>query len=231
MNDETYKKPTRDELRRMSRADPEYNNPVTEQGKRRKRLREENERAGEPVLEELRACGFNVEEVDDLKCIQDPKVLPILLWWLPRVENLAVKETIVRALSMKWAKPEAQHPLIDEFKRATDESLKWAIGNALEVIEDNRIADDILELVQVKQHGTSRQMMILGMWKIKDPRVADVAINLLQDDDVVVHALSVVGRLKPRKAWPYVEKLLSHPKAPIRKKALQVLQKLDKSGN
>jgi HEAT repeat protein len=68
-------------------------------------------------------------------------------------------------------------------------------------------------------------LIVAGLWKFKDPRAVEVAIELLEDEDVVPHALSAVGRLKPKRAIPYLERLLNHPKPAIRKKALQVLEK------
>jgi len=232
MTGDVHRKPTLDELRRMSRADPEYDHPTTEEGKRRKRMREETERAGAQLLEELRAAGFQIQELNDLMRIKftSKAAIPILLWWLPRVENLNVKGIIARALTDKWARPEAQRPLLEEFKRATDQLLKSEIAGALEVVQDDRIADDVLELVQDKRHGPGRLLMVAGLWKFKDPRAVEIAIKLLDDEDVIPGALLAVGRFKPKKAIPYLQKLLNHSKPMIRKKSKQVLEKIERTG-
>src|SRR5262249_9943853 len=232
MPDDVYRKPTREELRRVQRADPEYDHPTTEEGKRRKRMREEAERAGAQLLEELKAAGFQIQELNDVKRIKftSKAAIPILLWWLPRIENLAIKGIIARALTDKWARPEAQRPLLEEFERASDDLLKSEIAGALEVVQDDRIADEVLELVQDKRQGPGRLLMVAGLWKFKDPRAVDIAIKLLEDEDVIPGALSAVSRFKPKKAVPYLEKLLHHAKPMIRKKAKQVLEKIKVSG-
>src|SRR5262249_11625082 len=228
MTDNVYRKPTIDEMRRISRADPEYNHPTTEKGKRRKRMREEAEKAGAQLLEELRAAGFRIEELNDVMRIKfnSKAAIPILLWWLPRVDNSAVKGIIARALTDKWARPEAQRPLLEEFKLASDQLLKSEIAGALEVVQDDRIADQVLELVQDRHHGPGRMPLAAGLWKFKDPRAVDIAIKLLEDEDVIPGALLAVGRFKPKKAIPYLEKLLNHSKPGIRKKAKQVLERI-----
>lgn len=78
-----------------------------------------NKQASIPVLADLAQAGFQLEWVSDLysKRFDYKKTIPILLLWLPRMENLAVKEDIVRALSVPWAKPVAAPALIAEFHR------------------------------------------------------------------------------------------------------------------
>lgn len=206
----------------------------------RERFREraiaENFRAAAPVVTDLAAAGFAVESVADLYNLRlnYKGAIPILLRWLPRVENLAVKEAIVRALSVKWAKPWAARPLIEEFHTVQDPSdtgIKWAIGNALEVVADDSVFDELVQIARDRQHGRARQMVVLALGEMRDPRTVDVLIELLEDDQVAAYALAALGKLKAVKARPYAERLLSHPSELVRKEAQRLIEKIDKMSN
>ena len=60
--------------------------------------------------------------------------IPILLAWLPRISDPAVKPGVIRAITVPWAKPMAAPLLIQEFRKADDPTgtaLHWVIaGNA-----------------------------------------------------------------------------------------------------
>lgn len=199
----------------------------------RQRRIQQNIRDAAPVVAELSAAGFPVEWVADLFNLRlDYKdAIPILLRWLPKVTNDDVKQDIVRALSVKWAKSWAARPLLEEFRVAQDPigmGLKWAIANALEVVADDSVFDEIVELVRDKQHGRAREMLAMALGNMRDPRAVDVLIQLLDDDEVAAHAIAGIKKLKAARARPYVELLLNHPKPLVRAEARRTLSKLDK---
>jgi hypothetical protein len=186
-----------------------------------------------PVVGELRAAGFAIEGIADLfnRRLNYQKAIPILLAWLPKVTNPNVKEDIIRALSVKWAKRTvAAALLLVEFERADDASLRWAIGNALEVLATVEIADDLIRLATDRRYGRARQMVVLGLGKLKDARVVGALIDLLADEDVVGHAVIALGKLQARAARSRIESLLDHPKSWIRKEAKKALARIDKAG-
>jgi hypothetical protein len=57
-----------------------------------------NEKAAAPIVQELVAAGFDVNTVADLhnKRLDYPEAIPILLSWLTKVQNVDVKQDIVR---------------------------------------------------------------------------------------------------------------------------------------
>ena len=69
----------------------------------------------------------------------------MLLKWLALVTDASAKESVVRALSVPWARPIAAAPLIAEFQQIADPTsgLKWTIGNALAVTADDSVLDAI----------------------------------------------------------------------------------------
>lgn len=188
-----------------------------------------------PILEALRASGFAVDGIADLfnKKLNYQDAIPILVEWLPRVSNADVKEDIVRALSVKWAKgTSAASLLLAEFERAEDPSgsgLRWAIGNALAVLANDQIADGMIQLATNREYGIARQMVVVGLGKLKDPRVVEVLVNLLMDEEVAGHAVMALGRLRAKEARASIEPLLEHPKTWIRKEAKKALARIDKA--
>ncbi|MDQ6805369.1 MAG: hypothetical protein M3065_10485 [Actinomycetota bacterium] len=60
---------------------------------------------------------------------------PVLLEWLPKVTDRALKNAIIGRLRNPAAKGIATEPLIREFKTADDEMLRWHAGDALQFSE------------------------------------------------------------------------------------------------
>lgn len=182
-----------------------------------------------PIVEALRCIGFEVETVADLfnKKLSYKAAIPILLDWLQRITNTDVKEDVVRALAVKWAKgTEAPKILVAQFEQAEDPTgtgLRWAIGSALEVLADDVIADHLIKFATDRRYGMARQMVVVGLGKLKDRRVVDVLLNLLADEEVVGHAVKALGKQRAIIARSRIEMLLKHPKPWVRKEAKKAL--------
>jgi len=209
---------------------------VTQQQQREEqRLRgvEEARRAAAPVLAELAQIGFSVSSVAELpqKGNIYESAIPTLLRWLPSVSHAGVKESIVRALSVPFAKPNAGPLLVEEFRRATADqaALKWAIGNALEVVADDAVFDEVATLVRDKAHAKAREMLAVALGNMSNPRAVDVLVDLLNDDEVSGHAIMGLGKLRARKARAAIEPFLKHAKPWIRKEAKKAIAMIDKS--
>jgi hypothetical protein len=66
------------------------------------------------------------------------------------------------------AKPDAARPLIRLFIDLDDDpqsALRWAIGNALDVVADDQVSDDLIDLAADRRYGTARQMIVLALGK------------------------------------------------------------------
>jgi HEAT repeat protein len=132
---------------------------------------------------------------------------PVLVDWLPRAKTPLVKERIVRSLTGEQvATPGALEPLAAEFRRADDEGLKWAIGNALATLADDSIADELVELARDRSHGRSREMLTDALARTKDERALDLLVELVDDPDVAGHAISALRSLGPKSSLPYLER-------------------------
>ncbi len=184
------------------------------------------------MLAELAALGFEVRspaELPKLRVRYD-RALPALTKWLSLVSHCGVKEEIVRALSVPFA-TQAAPLLIEEFRRAGSNcaSLKWAIGNALEVVAGDAVFDDLAAIVQDRSHGKAREMAVAALGNMSDARAADVLVELLDDDEVAGHAIFGLRKLKAATARGPLLRFLDHPKAWVRKEAKKAITAIDRS--
>ncbi len=191
-------------------------------------------KAAEPVVVDLRRFGIDLKSLDDLISAPIEEYrdgIPALIGWLPRIDNRAVKKAIVRALSVKEAKPDAVPILLEEFVAASesdDLGLAWVIGNALSVVADQSATDEIALLVRDRSHGRAREMLAVALGNIGSPEAADVLIGLLSDEEVAGHAVVSLRKLAPPSARDALEPFADHPKTWIRKEARKAIAKIDK---
>lgn len=196
----------------------------------------ENKKATAPVVIDLAKIGIHVDWVSDLysQRLNYENAIPILLKWLPAVNNLDVKEDIVRALSVPWARPIAAKPLVEEYRKLHGEQyseIKWAIANALAVVADDSVFSDIVGFVQDPSNGSSRQMLALAMANMKNPSAIDILHTLLDDEEVAGHAIIALGKLKSGRSVSNIERFLDHPKTWIRNEAKKALIRIEKANH
>jgi HEAT repeat protein len=120
---------------------------------------------------------------------------------------------------------------IAEFRNAPFDQplgIKWAAGNALAEVADDRVFDDLVELATDKHHGRAREMVAVALGNMRNPRAVDVLVDLLADEEVAGHAIMALGKLKAVTARPHIERFLQHPKAWVRREATRALAKIDK---
>jgi PBS lyase HEAT-like repeat len=207
---------------------PGHDTPAKLEENLRREAIERTRLAAKPIVSELNRLGFEVSSIDDLYVRKLPykSAIPYLIRCLSTVTETSVKESIVRALSVPWAKPTAALPLIEEFRKAPSDqisSLKWAIGNALEVVADDKVFDEISALARDKTQGKAREMLVAGLGKMKHPRSTDTLLELLSDEQVEGHALWALRRLKATLPRSIIERFLSHRHAWVRKEANRLL--------
>jgi hypothetical protein len=190
------------------------------------------------LIDDLHSAGVQVRDVWDLvnAKVQYRTAVSVLVDWLrhlddrvPSADRDKLREGLVRALTVPAARPAAAPLLIDEFRRADDPTgtgLGWTIGNALSVVADDSVFDDIASLVSDRSFGKARQMVVAGLARSKDQRAVPLLLELLSDDDVAAHALIALGKLKPKGVRPAVEALVDHPQALVRREARKALARL-----
>lgn len=210
----------------------------------------------EPIIDELHKLGYKVRTLADLRHQDRnwKTALPLLLRWLPLVDDdLDIKQEIVRCLSVPWVGNKATAELIEEFKKyapilpkpsnpwvgnqlreISDEekkaapafSLAWAIGNALSIVDVKGFERQIIELCRNPKYGMARQMLVLGLGRLRSSEAEETAVELLNDEQVQIHAIGALGKMKSKRALFELERLLTDERAAIRKEARKAITKI-----
>jgi len=219
-----------DELVRQLERDPEYQTRIAEIERRRLALVERNLQDAQPLLAQPAGRGFEVHTPADLfnKRMNYRSAIPTLIEWLPRISNPDLKADVARALSVKWAKPAAIPVLLQEFERAEDDLLRWAIANALDVVADDSAFDQIARWAADPQYGDARQMLVLALGHSNDPAAFDLLVSLLSDPAVAGHAVVALGNLRDPRALSAIEPFLTSDKSWIRAEARRATKKLSR---
>src|SRR5713226_2501596 len=192
------------------------------------------QKEGRRVVEALRYAGVTIRSIDDLVNTKEPypKAIPVLLELLPTVRDSGIKEGVVRALTVKEAKGKAEQALIREFRSISPDAaadlqgLKWAIGNALTIVATDAVFNELVELATNKMHGRAREMVVMALGNMKNPKAGEVLVGLLSDEQVAGHAIMPILKFKYRAALPQLEALRKHPNPWVRKKAEKAIIKL-----
>lgn len=187
------------------------------------------------LLAQLADAGFPVSSIDELRESHTKYVaaVPILVDALRTAEDLRERQSLVRALTVPWAKKLALMPLIEQFRAIPfqggpqEESLRWAVGNALEVLWDDARFDDLLLLAADRRYGKAREMVVLGLGRSRRPEAGDALIELLEDPVVNGHAVKALAKLKLIRSRPGLERMTSDPRAWVRNAAAGAIRKLE----
>jgi len=185
------------------------------------------------LLEKVRDAGYDVQSLAELRRsgVKYTKAVPILVESLSAaLEDGKRTEEIVRALTVPWARPAATEPLIRLFRDVDDPrelGLRWTIGNALEVVWDDRYFDQLADIVKDDSYGRSREMVVLGMARSKRPEAPDILIELLDDADVNGHAVKALTKFKVPRARSGLERMSSDSRSWVRKAAERALRNLE----
>lgn len=194
-------------------------------------LREAAKRAAAPVVADLQRQGIDVDELNALRSThpQITLAIPLLIKWLPSVTHPWVRMTIVRRLSIPAASGYVGEVLIDEFNKITDpnDSLKWAIGNALSITSTARNLAGLLKIAKAKRNGRSRQMIVMGLSQFDTSGVRKLLLRLAGDEDVKSHAVAALGSLRAKEALPLLRRMVSDKDSRVRNEAKAALKKIE----
>jgi HEAT repeat protein len=185
----------------------------------------------QPLLGELAELGYQFTTVSGLRTsgTRYRDAVPVLMRWLPQLQGRSDRDEVVRALSVPWAKPAAARPLLAEFRRAIDDNelgLAWVVGNALEIVADDSVFDDLVGIVLDRRLGMSRQMVVLALGKSKRPAAVPALIDVLDDVEVSGHAVMALGRLRAVSARDRVAPFVVDGRAWVRKEASKALARM-----
>ncbi len=187
-----------------------------------------DEKIVEEMLKELNNCGFEIKDYCQLWTLKTRHkfLIPILLKYLGRFETKNFKEVIVRALGVKGFN-DATSSLIDEYYNSDNRFYKWAIGNSISIILDERFEKEYIEIINDKTNGTSRQMFVLTLGKLRCIKAIDSLVKLLEDDDINGHVIMALGYFKNKELLDYIEPFLKNEQKWIRREAEKSIKKLN----
>jgi hypothetical protein len=191
------------------------------------------------LVQDLEDIGIVFSDVWDLVNTTEryPAATPILMAWLNRVDELPpddarerLREGLIRSLSTRDARPVAGPLMVRQFRTACLDPVRWAAGNAIGVVADSTVFADVADLVREPSYGIARQMPVDALPRIggraNRSTVVEILVDLLFDDDVVLHAISAVRRIRATDARPALEHLLDHGRDTIRRRAREALGRL-----
>jgi len=192
------------------------------------RRRQENERnttewrkAEKPLVEELRAAGFDVKSAWDLFNREEPwnkkerirpypEALPILLKHLERSYPDRVREGIARALAVGragWAAAGVDFRfawdtlirLYRQEKAGTDAKDGLAVAIAIVAKSDADLLDEVIDLAKDASHGESRVLLLNALERSSDPRARAALMELVTDPELSKEVQAIFRRMKKRK--------------------------------
>lgn len=179
------------------------------------------------LIKEANDFGFEVEEYNHLDAIKRKIriLIPILIKYLDLFESRNYKNAIVGLLGVKGFN-EATEILLSKYNDKNCNINKWSVGDALYSIQDKRFDDEYIDIVKDKSNGTSRQMIVILLGKLRCEKAIPVLIDLLHDDDVDGHAIMALGYFRNNQLIQYIEPFLNHEKKWIRKEAEKAINKI-----
>lgn len=167
-----------------------------------KQIEFEHAKAYSGLISKLSTLGIRINSIWDLVNTREkyPQAIPLLIEYLPSVENFREKEGFVRALTVREAKGLAVPALINEYKKAAKQhkSLRWAIGNAVNVTITKDYLDDVISIVSDNSNGESRQRFVTALGKFKTEKVKQVLTKRLNDENPVIkkEAIKILKKFK-----------------------------------
>ena len=117
--------------------------------------------------------------------------------------------------------------LIDDFCSVeVNDSIKWSIADCLYQIRSKKFVKNYLDIISSAQYGKNRQMVILLVGKLKIEDSIPILIELLEDEEVRLHAICALGDFKRKEFRVYFERFVNDKHPGWRKYAKAALKKI-----
>ena len=154
-----------------------------------------------PAFErELHQLGFQFEVLNQAEALL-PKhkktVLPIVMKYYALAKNPAEKNELLRWLHHRGFEEAVPMLLADYYSDRTPDTTRWFISDTLFEIRSRKYVQDYLRIVSDPTFGRNRQMLVLLLGKLKEESAIPVLIDLLEDEEVRLHAISALGQHRP----------------------------------
>ena len=211
------------------------NNPVLKDKMLEKYLSNEEKAKHNPksVLpsfkQELLDLGFSFQTINQAEKLM-PKhkkdILPVVIKYYKAASIPSEKRYLLQWFHHKGLETVVPMLLQDFFSDNANVD-RWSIGDRLYQIRSPRYADEYLEIISNAKFGKDRQMVILLVGKLKIVQAIPQLIELLEDEDVRLHAISALGEFKNEALRSHFERFKNSKHPGWRKSANAALKKLD----
>lgn len=163
----------------------------------------EYRRAELPLVNELRAAGFEVQSAWDLVNASGsyPDAVPILLAHLPQPYPAAVREGIARALAIPDAKAPGWEVLTRLFVGESDDRVRSGLAAAIAAAADDDVIAEVISLAKDAQYGSSRLLLLRALERSGDPRARAALIDLARDPELTKEIQFILRRLRQSSAY------------------------------
>lgn len=174
------------------------------------------------LLDELRALGIPLPDyIQQLALHPDLRAVPVLIRWLPRIDDPNAKSEVISMLETKWAQPDGKQALFAEYDRieridqALDpsvSSIRYSLVDALSRLATESDFGFFLRVASDPANGKARTLAasVLGRWKRQRAKSVPVLMGLLEDDSDSVYwsAAHALGLLREHSAEIPIQKRL-----------------------
>lgn len=110
---------------------------------------------------------------------------------------------------------------------ATQDLTRWFISDCLYQIRSKSHLKEYQEIVLKPDFGINRQMIILLLGKLKDEDSIPILLDLLEDEEVRLHAINALAEFKREDLRSHFERFQNSSHSGLRKYAKNALKKLD----
>ena len=178
--------------------------------------------------QELLDLGFSFQVLNQAEILM-PKykslVLPIVIKYFKSAKIPSEKQYLLKWFYHKGLE-EVVPMLLNEFLSSNPSIDRWAIGDVLYKIGSKNYVKDYLTIVADHRFGYGRQMIVLLLGKLKEKSAISTLIDLLEDEEVRLHAICALGDFKCEEFRCYFERFQDSTHPGWRKYAKAALKKL-----
>ena len=184
-------------------------------------------------MEELKNLGFDFETSNQALGLM-PKnkeiILPVAIkyYQLAREKHIDNEQNYFISFLHFRGLEEAVPMLLEDYhSKATESLTRWFISDCLYQIKSKKYVDEYIEIASNPSFGINRQMIILLLGKLKVVDAIPVLVDLLEDEEVRLQAISALGEFKREDLRCYFERFQHSTHPGWRKYAKKAIKKLD----
>lgn len=177
---------------------------------REKESQREFQAAAAPVFRDLHSAGIGIRELTDIRFLDLPEAVPIIIKWFPQARNDLLIWEMIAILGDRRYFPQSKQALIDQFYRIDprddpgENSIRFRIAGALARNAKAADVDLLMALAGEPRNQSARTLptQALGRFKAKREKTVPLLMRLLDDDSdrVWAYAAMALGLLRVTEA-------------------------------